>query len=348
MRMSALGDVTHCLPLIHTIQAHAPEIRITWIIGKLEYKLMQGVPGVRFIIFDKSQGWRAYRQLKRDLAGERFDALLHMQVALRANIASLFVRAKIKVGYDAARSKDLHGLFVNRRIKAQPGQHVLDCLHSFLGPIGLPESVSEKHWQMPLTESDHEFAKTHIDPTRCTLCISPVSSHTRRNWAADRYAAIADHAIGMHDMQVILSGGPSSLEIEMGEAIISHMKQAGSARFLNLIGKDTLKQSAAFLERVDLLLAPDTGPMHIANAMGTDVLGLHAASNPARSGAYSDLSWTADRYDDAARKFRGKPASELPWGTKLEYDGVMDLVTVEEVRRLLDSWVEAKKNQDNS
>jgi heptosyltransferase I len=99
---------------------------------------------------------------------------------------------------------------------------------------------------------------------------------------------------------------------------------------LDLVGKDTLKQLPALLERADLLMTPDSGPMHIANAMGTKVLGLHAASNPRRSGPYSDIRYCVDRYDDAARRYLGKPAAELKWGTKIEHDGVMDLVTVED------------------
>ena len=88
---------------------------------------------------------------------------------------------------------------------------------------------------------------------------------------------------------------------------------------LDLIGKDTLKQLPALLGRADLLVTPDSGPMHIANAMGTKVLGLHAASNPNRSGPYSDRRFCVDRYDDAARIYRGKPASrDFKWGTKIE------------------------------
>ena len=103
-----------------------------------------------------------------------------------------------------------------------------------------------------------------------------------------------------------------------------------SADALDLIGKDTLKQLPALLARADLLVTPDSGPMHIANAMGTKVLGLHAATNPHRSGPYSDRRYCVDRYDDAARKFRGTPASALKWGTKIEADGVMDLITVDD------------------
>ena len=99
---------------------------------------------------------------------------------------------------------------------------------------------------------------------------------------------------------------------------------------LDLVGKDTLKQLPALLERADLVMTPDYGPMHIANAMGAKVLGLHAASNPERSGPYSDRRYCVDRYDDAARKYLGKPASQLKWGTKIEHEGVMDLATVED------------------
>jgi len=80
-----------------------------------------------------------------------------------------------------------------------------------------------------------------------------------------------------------------------------------------------------------LLLTPDSGPMHMANAVGTKVLGLHAASNPGRSGPYSDRRWCVDKYDAAARKYLGKPASAIPWGSKIEKPGVMDLIGVDDV-----------------
>jgi heptosyltransferase I len=99
---------------------------------------------------------------------------------------------------------------------------------------------------------------------------------------------------------------------------------------LDLVGKDTLKQLPALLARANLVVTPDSGPMHIANAMGSKVLGLHAASNPRRSGPYSDVRYCVDRYDAAARKFLGKPAEALKWGTKIEFDEVMALITTED------------------
>ena len=123
-----------------------------------------------------------------------------------------------------------------------------------------------------------------------------------------------------------MCGGRSALECETGDAIVAGMLSP----CIDLIGKDTLKQLPALLARAELLVTPDSGPMHIANAMGTKVLGLHAGSNPHRSGPYSDRRYCVDRYDEAARTYRGKPADELKWGSKIEAEGVMDLVTVDD------------------
>ena len=103
------------------------------------------------------------------------------------------------------------------------------------------------------------------------------------------------------------------------------------APVIDLIAKDTLKQLLALLERATLVLSPDSGPAHMANAMGTKVLGLYACTDLERCGPYSDLRYSVNHYDDAARKFMGRPAREIPWGKRVEFPGVMDLITVEEV-----------------
>jgi heptosyltransferase I len=97
---------------------------------------------------------------------------------------------------------------------------------------------------------------------------------------------------------------------------------------LDLVGKDTFKQLLALLARARLVLTPDSGPTHMANAMGTAVLGLHACTDAERSGPYSDRRWTVNRYAEASEQFMGKPASALRWGRRIEFPGVMDLVTV--------------------
>lgn len=331
LRLSALGDVTHVLPLVRTLQRAWPDIALTWVIGKGEQKLLDGLPGVEFLVYDKNTGFAGMRELKRALRGRRFDALLQMQVAARANLLSAFLPAKRRIGYDKSRSKDLHGLFVNERIPDRPGIHVLDAIGSFCEPLGLRQT--EVIWDMPVPDDARAWARAQWpDDGMPTLAISPCSSHILRNWRAERYAAVAGHAAS-RGWRVVMLGGRSALERDTADRIVAAITASASippSRLLDLVGKDTLKQLPALLERIDLLMTPDSGPMHIANAMGTRVLGLHAASNPRRSGPYSDIRFCVDRYDDAARKYLGKPASGLRWGTKIEHDGVMDLVTVED------------------
>ena len=334
LRLSAIGDVTHVIPVVLSLQEQLPGVQITWIIGKIEAKLIGDLPGVEFIIFDKKTGRKGYQNLRRSMKGRHFDVLLHMQVALRANLAAAMIPAKIRVGYDKARSKDLHGWFVNRRITAHPHQHVRDCLASFLEPLGLNSAAPK--WHIPLSQKDHDFALFHLDVQRRNLVISPCASHTLRNWPPERYAQLADHAARVHGMKVILVGSPAPFEADYCAAIETAMKE----RAHNICGKDTLKQLTALMSHADLVVAPDTGPAHIASAVGTDVLGLFAASNPNRSGPYNSLEWCVNRYPEALQKFTEKSVADARWGTKAEFEGAMELVTVEDATVMLDKWIE--------
>ncbi|WP_058835211.1 glycosyltransferase family 9 protein [Luteimonas abyssi] len=334
LRLSALGDVTHVVPLVRTLRTAWPETALTWIVGRGEQKLLDGLPGVDFVVYDKKTGIAGMRAVRRGFGGRRFGALLQMQVAARANLLSAFVPARRRVGYDRSRAKDLHGLFINERIPDRPGIHVLDAIGSFCEPLGLRQR--EVVWDLPVPADAWTWAAAQWpDDDRPALLISPCSSHVLRNWRADRYAAVADHALS-RGWRVVLCGGRSALERDTADAILAAMQ--GEA--LDLVGKDTLKQLPALLARAALVMTPDAGPMHIANAMGAKVLGLHAASNPARSGPYSDLRYCVDRYDDAARRYLGRSADDLKWGAKIEREGVMDLVTVTDAIDAFERYVE--------
>ncbi len=324
LRTSAIGDVTHVIPLVRTLRQAWPQTSLTWVIGKLERRLVGDLPGVEFVTFDKASGLAGMRAVWSALRGRRFDTLLQMQVSLRSNLLSVGIKADVRVGYDRTRARDLHSLVINQRIPARTGEHVLDAIGSFCEPLGLKQT--QVRWDIPVPQSAHDWAAEQLPGNGPTLLVSPTSSHALRNWRAERYAGVIDHAAA-HGWRVVLVGGPSASERAMADDVLEHCKSAPG----DLTGKDTLKQLMALLGRAQLLLTPDSGPMHMSNAVGTKVLGLHAASNPARSGPYSDRRWCVDKYDVAARTFLGKPACEIPWGTKIEKPGVMDLIEVDDV-----------------
>jgi heptosyltransferase I len=325
MRLSAIGDVTHVVPLIQAIREHQPNTKITWIIGKLEAKLLNGLDGVEFIVFDKKGGFAAIRQLRQTLKGRKFDVLLHMQVAARANLLSKLIKAPIRIGWDKPRWRDRHQWFINQSVASIPQQHQVEAFLEFAKALNVP--VGKPVWNLPVSAEDTAWAEQILGDGPPILMISPCSSHVLRNWPALRYAQVADYAIEKLAMRVVLTGGPSELEVQTGqdiEAAMSHQAQ-------NLIGKDTITQSVALLKQAAVVLSPDSGPAHIASAVGTPVIGLYAATPSERSGPFNSVNLCVDRYTEAARKFRQKEPGELRWGQRIEFPGVMDLIEPKDV-----------------
>lgn len=333
LRLSALGDVTHMLPLVHTLQAARPGWHLTWLIGRLEHALVGDLPGVEFVIFDKSRGWRAYRHLAGALGRRRFDALLLMQVALRAGLAGRFVRAPLRLGFDRERSRDGHGLFINRRVAPGPRAHVLDGFLDFATALGITDH--QLRWDLPIPPAATEFATAKLPAGQRLLVINACTSARHRNWrnwSAERYAAVADHARAEHGLHTVLTGGPADTEREMAGAIAARTR----APVTDLVGATTPKELAAVLARADVVIAPDTGPAHIANAVGTPVIGLFATSNPQRTGPYNWRDWCVNRYPEALQAEAGLAPEQARWGRRVRDDEAMARITVSDVTRRLD------------
>ncbi|GIX21908.1 MAG: glycosyl transferase [Gammaproteobacteria bacterium] len=334
LRLSALGDVVQVVPVVRNLQRAWPECRLTWIIGTVEAGLVGDLPGVEFITFDKRGGLAAWRRTAAALRGRRFDALLLMQVALRANLLSLAVRAPLRLGFDAGRARNGHGLFVNRRIAPAPRSHVLEGFFAFAEALGVKER--RLVWDLPIPDTARRrVAGWLADDRRPLLVINPASSarlRNWRNWPAERYAAVADHAAQKHGMRVVLSGGGAAHERALAEAILARCR----SRPENWVGRTSLKELLALLERARALIAPDTGPVHMATAVGTPVIGLYATSNPDRTGPYLSRRWVVNRYPEAVRRYLGGPVEALRWGQRVRHPEAMALIETEAVIDTLD------------
>lgn len=335
LRLSALGDVTHVLPTLRILQQHWPQCHITWVIGKTEASLVNDIPGVEFIIFDKSQGVKAYRELHEKLKNRRFDVLLHMQAALRASLASLLIRADIRLGFDRARATNGQWLFTNARIAPQKHQHVLDGFLEFAKALGLePGTLC---WDIPIPPEAREAADRML-PDEPFLVINPCSSvraRNWRNWSVESYAAVINHAFETHGLHTVLTGGPAANEKTYAEAIVTACRHTP----VNLVGRTTLKQMLAVLDKAIVVIAPDTGPAHMANALGKKVIGLYATSNPERTGPYCHRELTVNRYPGAIEAEYGKGVEELRWGKRVRNPEAMMLISKEEVQHRLDEAI---------
>lgn len=334
LRLSAIGDTCHTVPVVRAIQSAWPKTKLTWIVGRVEHELLAGLEDVEFAILDKRRGLSGYADVRRRLRRRRFDALLHMHASMRANLASLLVSADVRVGMDRARARDGQWLFCNRRIRARPRQHVMEGLYEYARVLGI--EPGEPRWDIPLSEEDRAFAQWHIDGTGPALVISPVTGQrlrNYRNWRAERYAAAADHVSRQYGARVLLCGGRTRLENDYGREICRRAR----CGIVNLIGGTTLKQLLALLEQATVLLCPDSGPAHMATAVGTPVVGLYATSNRHRTGPYLSQHLVADSYPQAVERAFGKGVDEIRWGRRVRDPGAMDLIGVADVTRKLDA-----------
>lgn len=333
VRLSAIGDTCHTVPIVRSIQRNWPATRITWIIGKIEHELMCGLENVEFQVLDKKAGMAGYLALRRRLRGRRFPLLLHMHASLRASLASLMVRADTRLGFDRARARDYQWYFCNDHIPPRPNRHVMDGLFEFVEAIGIADI--EPSWNIPVDPADRQFAIDTISSDRPSLVISPCTGQrfrNYRNWSIENYAKVADYASECYHAHVFLTGGSSEIEEIYAEGIMNETRCAP----VNLIGSTTLKQLISLLARASVVLCPDSGPAHMATAVGTPVVGLYATSNRFRTGPYFSQHLVVDKYPEAVRQEFGRSVDELRWGQRVRNPDAMDLIRVEDVIEKLD------------
>ncbi|HUQ53551.1 MAG TPA: glycosyltransferase family 9 protein [Gammaproteobacteria bacterium] len=334
IRLSAIGDTCHTVPVVRAIQDAWPATQLTWIIGKTEHSLMKGLEGVELLVIDKGQGLRGYAAVHRALGGRRFDALLHMHASTRANIVSTLVRAPLKIGFDRARARDQQWLFTNRKLAARRERHVMDGLFEFAELIGVKRGAPR--WDIPVGADDVAAIAPLFASGKPTLVISPCTGQrfrNYRNWRADWYAEIVDYAAQRYGAQVVLTGGGTAIEQTYGREITATARHKPE----NVIGKTSLKQLLAILARASVVLCPDSGPAHMATAVGTPVVGLYATSNRHRTGPYFSQHLVVDKYPQAVAKEFGRPIETLRWGQRVRDPAAMSLITVADVAAKLDA-----------
>lgn len=328
VRLSAIGDCVNTVAVVQAIQRQWPETRITWIMGKLEASLLGHLPGVEVIPFDKGLGWQGYRQVWRQLAGRRFDALLHLQAALRASLLTLGIRANHRLGFCRERAGDGQWLFTNHQVPAPRGRHVVDNFMAFAAELGVVDLTPS--WNIPTSVDDDAWAARQIDG-QPTLLLSPSASKASRNWQVAGYAALIQHA--QHQgLRVILCGGPSAAERRLADEILAQCPQ----RPRDLVAQTRLPQLLALMKQARMLVSPDSGPAHMGNAAGVPVLGLYADQTPLRTGPYLWQEQAVSVFESLIEASTGQKLEDLPWRTRLKQADAMQHITIPMVLEAFD------------
>lgn len=308
--------------LLHAL----PNAEITWITNSLTYSLMKGMGGVYFDVIEKPRTFSNFSGFYKHFRGREFDVVLAMQASLRINLLYSALHAPLKIGFDHARAREGQWLFCNKQIPVKD-DHLVDSFLAFVET--LTEVSASAKWKLPLDSGEISWARSSLSQlTTPLIAIHPHASKSERNWLPDRYAEVIQNSAA----SFILTGGNSPEELTLCE----HLATIAPQRTLNFCGRTTPKQLAALLSLVDVLIAPDTGAVHIARAMDTPVIGLYAVASPKLTGPYQRQEYCVDRYPQAVEKFLGKDPAKLPWNTRVHHPDAMSLITVDDVMEQID------------
>ena len=320
--LSALGDAVHVLPVVSALKRSWPQTRITWVIQPVPQQLAAHHPAVdEFVLFHRRRGmqaWRSYAALRQTLAGRRFDVVLNLQVYMKAGLITALMPADVRIGFDRARARDLNWLFTTHRIPPRSLAHVQDAYFEFLEYIGVEAHPAE--WNITFTAAERTAQRAFFETLRQPVCAVVVgTSKPAKNWMPERYSRVIDALHADHGVTCMLVGGPSAIERQAAAAI----EAACTAPVCNALGDD-VRRMMWLLDGADFAISPDTGPLHIARALETPVVGLYGYTNPKRYGPYR-------RYEDlVVDGYAREPGEAYPPSMEYRLDG-MARVTVEAV-----------------
>lgn len=285
IKPSALGDVVQTLPLLSALRERWPEAHISWVIKKSLSDLLVGHPDLNEIVTydDRTRGPRyalTLADLWRRLRRHRYDLAIDMQGLMRSGGMAIASRARRRVGFSIARE---------------------GARHAYTDPIQVPTlqmPAVQRYWlvaqalgidsaiataQLGLTANHTEWAAEQLrDLPRPILAVHPGAKWQTKRWPAEHFAELCRRAVQMHDAGILLLGGPETAP-ECNE-----IEAALDGHVVNLAGKTTLRQLASLSAAADAFLSCDSGPMHLAAALGTPVVSVFTCTSPLRAAPHGE------------------------------------------------------------
>ena len=340
--LTGLGDVVHGLPLVTALKRDDPGRHVAWVAEPMPAQLLDPHPAVDQVVrFRRRDGWRGVAELRRALGaarrrapGGRFDLTINLNVYFKSAWPVLFSGAPHRLGFERGRAKDGVWLASNHHLSPGPRRHTQDMLLEFLARLGVPFALPSvpADWGIAFTPEERLTQRAWVAERsgRPRAAIVPATAVAAKDWAPERWAAVADALVAGYGYEVVLVGGPGARETAAARAV------ADAARHpLTWAMGDGVRRVAWVLDASALVLAPDTGPLHIARALGRPVVGLFGHTNPWRVGpyrAFEDLwvdAYTAPGAEPDPSAFDPPPGDRM---AAITVDQVLDRVARAAVR----------------
>ena len=282
VKPSAFGDVVQTLPVLAPLRRRFPAATVSWVVSKTLAPLVEGHAGIDdVLVFDRKGGAGSWWRLARTLHRRRFDLVFDLQGLLRTGVMTAATAAPVRVGLQTAR--ELSHLACTT-ILPGTGRDVPARLRyrKILDAVGGDPATGLA--DLPMTAADRAWADEKLRALpRPLLAVCPGARWETKRWPAVKFAALAARAHREIGVGIVILGSPDERDIcaEVQEQLAHLMPKSA---VLNLAGGTTLLQLAAVLEAAAWAATNDSGPMHLADAVGTPVVGMFTCTSPVLSG----------------------------------------------------------------
>ena len=326
---SGIGDVVHGLPLVNALKRDDPQRHITWVVEPQLAPLLQPHSAVdEVILFDRRGGFRGVQAMRRDLRSRRFDVVLNCGIYFKSAIPTFFAQAPHKIGFGPDRAFDLVWMFATDRLPPQGSRHRQDMYLEHAEFLSV--DPGELEWRLVITEKERAAQREFFTNANGDRVVGVVTTSAKesKDWPVERYAELVTALASDFGFRVVLLGGPDARE--QGRARTVAGRCGPDATWA--LGPD-LRRLIYLTDGCNLLIAPDTGPLHIARALGTPVIGLYGHTNPQLSGPYRAFEHlTVDRfnYDAPGQPYSG-PERRFHPARPGARPGRMELISVADV-----------------
>ena len=298
VKLSSLGDVLHALPVAHALRRHFPHAHLTWIVEAREFAILKGHPDLDAVVPVDTRLWRRLirrpagavevggklSRLTERIRRARFDVAIDLQGLIKSGLLTAYTGAPLRIGFALAHCREpLNALFTNRRVTPPPeAVHIVEQYLSLLAPLGVTPTPPVFHVPSEPEAEQHveEFlAEQGVKPRDRLVALNPGAGRPAKRWPVEHFVGLAERLSGETGARVLLLWGPDE------EAIARSIATRMTSRPI-LAPPTSIPELSALLRRSALMVASDTGPLHLAAALGTPSIGLYGPTRAERNGPY--------------------------------------------------------------
>lgn len=327
VRLSSLGDIIFTLPVLAALRDTFCRSHIAWAVNERWRPLLEGNPDLNEIIVLPNNSIRAFFKCGKRLGENNYTCVLDVQGLYKSALLAKLTRVKQRIGYSFSYAREGAASFLYTQRVKPATRHMVDMNLELAAAAGA--KITSPRFPLTISGEAQSAVSQFLTSMKISryLVLSPGGGWLSKLWPPDRFGELALKIWEKHELRIIINSGPG--EAELAEAVVANATSA-----LPIVVQYGVPEMMALLRGAELVVAADSGPLHLANALGTPVVGLFGPTSPDRNGPYGGRDIVVRNLDDADTTYkRGNSYSEEMYSITVEQ--VMDAVHQRLARRPL-------------